>query len=450
MNKVDKAPQLGKKNKLLQLFLKAAAITMVVCLTIVGIGVGAYYGFIYQGRPKNLTKDSNLESRDAEAEKQKEAVSSINQTIAVFGVDKDEIRTDVILVANFNSQTNKAKILSIPRDTKVEWTDAQRDKLRQLKGSMIYTTKINEMTAYGGIENIREFTVNEMENMLGVKIDNYAIINIEAFRKIVDTIGGVEVNVPQAMRYRDRSQGLNINLQPGLQMLDGDKAEQLVRFRHYPNGDVDRIGVQQIFMKAFAEKVMSPQMITKIPQFIPIIFDCLKSDISLTQIGTYYPFLKSFNTSNLTFKTLPGEGRYENGISYFFPDETAKSEIIQEMFFDKQPASSEPALGTDTEAQPKEPVIDKAVTIEVLNATGVKGVAGRTKDTLEKEGYTVARIDNYDATNLASTTIYAKQAEKAEQFKSYFKNASIEEKTELKYDVQIVIGNDYAAVAPER
>ncbi|MDF2593960.1 MAG: cell envelope-related transcriptional attenuator [Clostridia bacterium] len=439
MSRVGKEQTAGQQKKLLKIFLRAVTITTIVCLAIVGIGIGAYYGFIYDG--KTAQKNEDLNAEEQEEEDQKQVVSNINQTIAVFGIDKDETRTDVVFVVNLNSKTNKVKVLAIPRDTKVEWTERQRAKLNEYKGSMIYTTKLNEMTAYGGMENIRDFTINQIENMLGVKIDNYVVINIEAFRKIVDTIGGVEVDVPSDMYYNDNAQDLHINLKAGPQLLDGDKAEQLVRFRHYPQGDVDRIKVQQVFLKAFAEKVMSPQMLTKIPQFIPIIFGYLKTDVSLTQIGVYYPFLQSFNTNYLTFNTIPGEGRYENGISYFFPDREAMDTLIEEVFFDTEVAGSSSA-GTSTEGQAQEPVIDKTVTIEVLNATGVSGIAGRTKDTLEKEGYKVDRIDNYSQDEL-DTVIYAKDIQKAEQFKSYFEDARIESSSTIEYDIQIIIGKNY-------
>lgn len=438
MKKLNEALNMGQKKKLLKIFLKAVGITSAVCIVTVGIVVGAYYGFIYDGKAK--VKDG-LTAEEQALEDAKQQASIINQTIAVFGTDEDGTRTDVIFVVNLNSQTNKVKVLAIPRDTKVQWSETQRSKLKEYKGLNVYTSKINEMTAYGGMDNIRDFTVDQIENMLGVKIDNYIIINLEAFRKIVDTIGGVEVDVPRRMRYTDRAQNLYINLDPGLQMLDGAKAEQLVRFRQYANGDVDRIQVQQLFLKAFAQKVMSPQTITKIPQFIPILFSYIKTDISLTKIASYYPFLQSFNLNGLSFNTIPGEGRYESGVSYFFPDRSALDTVIQEVFFDTSVVEDE----VPQEDSDETIVIDKTVTIEVLNATRTRGVAGTVKDRLEKEGYQVQRIDNYTQSDWETTTIYTKDIKKASQFKQYFNNAKIEINASIGYDVQIIIGKDYAS-----
>jgi LCP family protein required for cell wall assembly len=443
MKELNKEVAPAKKKKLLKIFLRAIAITLAVCVVIIGIGIGAYYQFIYDG--KTTTPSKELTDKEQEDEDNKQIVSNINQTIAVFGIDEDQTRTDVIFVVNFNSKTNKVKLVSIPRDTKVDWTDAQRNKLQEYKGSTVYTSKINEMTAYGGMENIRDFTIDEIENMIGSKVDNYIIVNLDAFRKIVDAIGGVEVDVPQRMQYTDNAQGLYIDLSPGLQVLDGDKAEQLVRYRQYLNGDVDRIQVQQLFLKAFAQKVMSPQMLPKIPQIVPIIFSSIKTDASLTEVSKYYPFLQSFNMNYLSFNTIPGEGRYEGGVSYFFPDRIALDTLIEEVFFDTQVAgSSETGTeGEDTEAG--QAVVDTDVTIEVLNATGTKGIAGEVKDELEKSGYKVDRIANYTEEDLLTTKIYAKDTKLAAQFKSYFKEASIQVSSSINYDIQIIVGKDYTS-----
>ncbi|MDF2596825.1 MAG: cell envelope-related transcriptional attenuator [Clostridia bacterium] len=443
MKELNKEVAPAKKKKLLKIFLRAIAITLAVCVVIIGIGIGAYYQFIYDG--KTTTPSKELTDKEQEDEDNKQIVSNINQTIAVFGIDEDQTRTDVIFVVNFNSKTNKVKLVSIPRDTKVDWTDAQRNKLQEYKGSTVYTSKINEMTAYGGMENIRDFTIDEIENMIGSKVDNYIIVNLDAFRKIVDAIDGVEVDVPQRMQYTDNAQGLYIDLSPGLQVLDGDKAEQLVRYRQYLNGDVDRIQVQQLFLKAFAQKVMSPQMLPKIPQIVPIIFSSIKTDVSLTEVSKYYPFLQSFNMNYLSFNTIPGEGRYEGGVSYFFPDRIALDTLIEEVFFDTQVAgSSETGTeGEDTEAG--QAVVDTDVTIEVLNATGTKGIAGEVKDELEKSGYKVDRIANYTEEDLLTTKIYAKDTKLAAQFKSYFKEASIQVSSSINYDIQIIVGKDYTS-----
>ena len=201
------------------------------------------------------------------------------------------------------------------------------------KHQWVRVGKINEMTSWGGIENIRPLTITTIERLLGVKIDNYVVVNLDAFRQIVDAIGGVEVEVKQRMKKDDYSQDLHIDLSPGVQVLDGEKAEQFVRFRGYPTGDLGRIEAQQDFLEAFAKKILSPEIITKIPKILPILFTSLKTDIGLTEIPSYYPYLKDFDINQLHFSILPGEARIEEGLSCFFVDEEAVCTLVQELFF---------------------------------------------------------------------------------------------------------------------
>lgn len=424
-----------KKKKLRSIFLKVVIITFAVCLFLVGGAFAAYRFMIYDDGGKQAAGSQTIKPKLFPKEK------DINETLAVFGVDKEGYRTDVIFVVNYNSKTNKVKVVSVPRDTKVEWSESQQQRLKELKDMTRTESKLNEMTSYGGIENIRSFTIDEIEHMLGVNIDNYVIITTDAFRKIVDAIGGVEVDVPvldgQGLQYDDSAQNLHIHLSPGLQKLNGSDAEGLVRFRKgYAEGDVGRIKTQQLFLKAFAEKVLSPGTITRLPQIIPVIFTCVKTDMSLTEIPQYYSHIKKFNLSNLTFNIIPGEPQHVEGKWYFMRDTEKMKAFVDEVFYDKPAVTSSAAMTTEAA------VIDKTVSVEVLNAANIKGAAGTVKDKLESAGYNVASIDNYSDGNLPNTVIYAKDLAKANQFKRYFTNASVEQKTDINYDIQIILGED--------
>jgi LCP family protein required for cell wall assembly len=418
----------AQKKKLGAIFFRVVVITSIISVALIGVIAAAYKLFIYQG------EDRGGESK-TKGVIQKE--KDINQTIAIFGVDKDGYRTDVIFVVNYNSKTNKAKIVSVPRDTMVEWSEEQQQKLNEYKGSSVSVSKINEMTSYGGIENIRDFTIDEIENILDIKIDHYAIVTIDAFRKTVDAIGGVEVDVPvlegDGLHYDDYAQDLHIHLNPGIQQLDGEQAEGLVRFRKgYAEGDVGRIRTQQLFLEAFAKKLMNPAILTKLPQIVPVIFTTIKTDMPLTEIPQYYAYIKKFDLAQLNFKIIPGEADYQNHKWYFIPNMAEMTQFTEEVFHDKLPETENTAVVVE----------DKEVTIEVLNATPIKGAAGGVKDELEKVGYNVERIDNYDTNDLPSTKIYAKDLTKAGQFKKYFAQAALEQNSNITYDIQIVLGND--------
>lgn len=455
MGQNNKTPKGKKEKTLLRLFLKSAGITLIVGVVLIGALAGVYYGFLYDGKSTTVASDVVLTEEEQNKENEKEKRSELNKTVAVFGVDKDGTRTDIIFVVNFNSETHKVKVLSVPRDTKVNWTDKQNSKLLELKGYTRSVSKLNEMTAYGGVENVRDFTIDELENILGVKIDNYVLVGLQSFRDIVDAVGGVEVTVPEfrgrGLHYDDYDQDLHIHLDPGLQLLNGEEAEGLIRFRKdnygnsYTNGDTDRIKVQQEFLSAFADKVLSPSIIPKLYNIISTVFANISTDIKLTEIPQYLSYLSDFSTDHIEFETVPGEGRMENGASYFFIDYDLLDETIQKVFYDTTVAGNEMIEGDEVgTSSSDEIVVDKTVIVEVYNASGEKGLAGGLKDKLEKLGYTIPKIDNYTKEDLTGTLIYAKDEDKAKQFLEYLpEDTMILESQTITADIQIVLGIDY-------
>lgn len=335
MNKIK-----SQKKKLWKVFLLAMGVTFIVCIMGTGIGAIVYNTFIHNDGVKAMSEkvekqeDNLLAESENEMDEKKllQLDKRVNKTVAIFGTDVEGLRTDVVLVANFNSETNKVNVISVPRDTKVDWKSDQRSFL-PTHNAWVKTSKINEMTAWGGIEQVRELTVRELENILGIKIDNYAVISTSVFREIIDAIGGVEFEVTERMKKDDYSQNLHIDLYPGIQLLDGDKAEQLVRYRDYIDGDLGRIKVQQKFLQAFAQKVLSPEIMIKLPKIIPVLLTSIKTDISLLELPEYYPYIKTFDINNLSFYTLPGIDRYENGISYYIANIEEIEELVNKLFF---------------------------------------------------------------------------------------------------------------------
>lgn len=260
----------------------------------------------------------------------------LKTTIAVFGTDKGELRTDVIFVVSIDKEKDFIEVVSIPRDTKVIWDAEQKAAMRATKGYSASISKINEMLVHGGKENIYELTIAEIEKLTDVKVDNYIIINLDIFKEVIDVIGGVEVDVPQRMYYTDRSQGLYIDLQPGVQVLDGEHAEMFVRFRKYPTGDVARVYAQQLFMNGVIKEIQQPSTLIRIPKLINIVFDKIDTDLSIKEMLKYATLIEDFSLTNVKFNVLPGIGRYENGVSYFIVDEEARLEMIKNRYEQSQ------------------------------------------------------------------------------------------------------------------
>ncbi len=231
-------------------------------------------------------------------------------TIMIMGVDErgDDVgRSDTLMIATLDPKKDQAALLSVPRDTRVK-----------IKGHGY--DKINAAYAYGG-HNLTKGTV---ESFLGVPMDHYVIINIQAFQRIIDAIGGIDIDVEKRMYYEDPwddDGGLVINLQPGMQHMDGKTAITYVRFRD-EEGDIGRIGRQQKFMKAVMEKITSPAIITKLPSVIKEVMSSVKTDLSFRQLLEFAGTLKEAQKNGLKTDMVPGRPLYIEGISYWIPDIT--------------------------------------------------------------------------------------------------------------------------------
>ena len=441
MNSKKRKLKKGAKKRLIRRFTTIMLSTFVIGTAVVIGGLATY---------QNLNKDGNMFSgfpglsagENKNKEKEEEKKESLKTNVAIFGVDIDGYRTDTMFVVHFDSEKNSADLVSVPRDTMVKLSETEAEKMRDYNRRTPKTMKLNEMTAYAGIKNVKETTVKQIERLLGIKIDNYVTVELEAFRKIVNHMDGIEVDVPMRMYYNDYSQKLHIDLQPGLQILDGDKAEQMVRFRKSggkgsggDGSDTGRIDVQQVFLKAFAEQLLSKENIPNLPKMIPAMFQHVKTDINILDLPKYYGYASGFDTSAINFHTIPGTARYQNGVSYFFPDMNELDNFVQGIFY------SEPEVETDEIGQGE--VIDKDVKIEVLNGGAPSGSAGELKNTISTDGYEVVRVANYKGDDKENITIYAKDTAKAEQFKRYFDNCDIyaDSSMDKDIDIQIIIGS---------
>ena len=229
-------------------------------------------------------------------------------TIMIMGVDErdDDVgRSDTLMIASLDPKKKQASLLSVPRDTRVK-----------IKGHGF--DKINAAYAYGH-EQLSQDTV---EGLLGINIDHYIIINTKSFQKIIDAIGGIDIDVPKRMHYEDPwddDGGLVIDFQPGKQHMDGAKAITYVRYRD-EEGDLGRIRRQQDFMKACMDKLVSPAIIPKLPTVIKEVMSSIKTDLSLRQLLEFAGTLKESKANGLKTDMVPGRPLYIDGVSYWIPD----------------------------------------------------------------------------------------------------------------------------------
>ena len=246
----------------------------------------------------------------------------------IMGVDANGtktykgIRTDTMMLFKVNFGTGETNLISIPRDTRV-----------LVKGK---NDKITHAHSIGG----PELTMITVREFLNLDIDYYVKVDFNAVMEIVDAIGGVEIDVPRNMEYT-ADPTLNINIKKGLQVLDGKNAHDFLRWRHnndmtlgYVDGDVGRIQAQQMFMKEFIKQTLQIKNITKLPKIIKTYYKNVETNIPMDVILQGAKLATKLDMNNINTETIPGEGEYIGGTSYYVYAEKETEELIMEVFDD--------------------------------------------------------------------------------------------------------------------
>ena len=325
----------------------------------------------------------------------------------ILGISTDEkgsLLTDTIMVASYNPKTQKAALISVPRDSYTGKNPAKATAYEKINS--LYSRKEDPQTV-----------LDAVNKLTGLNIQYYAIVKTEAFIKLVDAIGGVTFNVPIDMDYDDTSQDLHIHLKAGEQELDGDKAEQLVRFRHnndntsypaeYGDNDLGRMRTQREFIMQVVKQTAKVENITKIGKILDIAGENVITNIDFNAAKDYIPYVVEFNTDNLETDSLPGTVpslKQTNNVSIFVVDKVAAKEMVQKMFYNiegdeesleeetntsnssnttsNSTTSSSNTTGSQTSANSK-----SNIKIEVLNGSGVSSNLQKVVDQLEGAGF---------------------------------------------------------------
>ncbi|MBR6258851.1 MAG: LCP family protein, partial [Oscillospiraceae bacterium] len=209
-------------------------------------------------------------------------------TFVVLGTDDGNGNTDTIMVANFDTVNYKLNVVSIPRDTlvNVSWP----------------TKKVNSLYGVGGVER----TVSGLGEIMGFEPDFYALVNLKAFEKLVDAVGGIYYNVPVNMNYEDPAQNLYIHIAKGYQTLMGSEAVKVMRFRSgYSDADIGRIGTQQDFLKTAAEQIMANKDKINISTLAEIFINYVDTDLTKGNVVWFAKEFLKMDGENINFMTLP-------------------------------------------------------------------------------------------------------------------------------------------------
>jgi len=376
--------------------------------------------------------------------------------VLLMGVDTLEntdtgtgTRTDTIMVMSVDPVSKTGFILSLPRDTRVQITD--RDGY----------DKVNHAHSYGGTE----LAISTIKGFLNIPIHHYVKVDYRALFKTVDDLGGIEVDVSRDMKYRDTASvpPLDIDLKKGVQILNGEQSMGFLRFRKgYPNQDLGRIEAQQAFMDALIKKVASPASIINIPNYLDTMSKYIQTDMTMKDMLIIAKQALSIDINRIEKKTVPGEPDMIDGISYYEPDAQQLQEMLDYLLSGAYPLP-EPAEGQVTPANPEnkasqvsgtsnvKPQVKKDTSnykIQVLNGSGVSGIARRASDLLKIEDITVTGTGNAGDFNNENTVIYYKDDSTfASEIRDVLRVGKISKGTKdiasTEPDIVIVLGKDF-------
>lgn len=332
-------------------------------------------------------------------------------------------RSDTMLLVRVDPIADTVSLLSIPRDTQVDIPN-------------VGVTKINDANVRGGA-TLAAQTVSA--NLNGVQIDRYVRVSTDAFKELVNLLGGVEVYVPKPMKYEDKTQKLKIDLSPGRQILNGDQAEQFARFRHDDLGDIGRVQRQQTLLKALRKQVTSPSIIPRIPSLVKAMQKYIDTNLSLEEMLALVGAGRKLSEGKFKMVMLPGRFSSPNEFiaSYWLMDSLGRDRVMQQ-YFDVNPID----LTADAS------VAATSLRISLQNASGDPNAAYEMRRFLSKLGFNDVVI-SYDLPNRQSQTqVIPQQGDfhGAEDIQRVLGLGIVEAEStgDLESDITIQVGEDWA------
>lgn len=389
-------------------------------------------------------------------ENTKKNLGELRVLILGISTDQDGVDlTDTIMVASYNPNTQKATLLSIPRDTYTGRNPARATAYEKINS--LYSRKHRP-----------DETLEAVNELTGLNIQYYVVVKTEALIKLVDAIGGVTFNVPIDMDYDDVTQDLHIHLKAGEQKLNGEQAEWLVRFRHnndgssypseYGDNDLGRMRTQREFIMQVIKQTAKPENIFKLGEILDIANEDLITNLDFNTLKDYIPYAVEFNTDNLLTATLPGttpDLSTTNNVSIYVVDKKETKAMIEELFFnrdlevtddDTNTVSGNSTTNSISTSSSKDDVDKSDLKIEILNGTGNDEALENAVNLIEGSGYNVKSKGS--TTPTAKTTIINKKDIDDIFLKNIEDVLGIGEiknsdSSSSKVDITIILGRDY-------
>lgn len=317
--------------------------------------------------------------------KTKEHLEEFRVLLLGVSTDISSKLTDTIIVASYNPKNQTANLLSIPRDTYIGTNRNKADSY----------DKINSLYQKGPDKILEE--VNEIT---GLDIKYYVVIETGALVDLVNAIGGVDFDVPIDMDYDDPTQDLHIHLKSGMQKLNGNQAEQVVRFRHnnngttysseYGNNDIGRMKTQRAFLTQVLKQTINLKNIFKINELIDIAYKNVQTNINVDNAKDYIPYIIEYDISQLQSTTLPGEPEKINGLWFFNYNKKETKQLVEELYYsDNITLDNENNEITQTNDVSTQLSTQSDIRIELLNGSGKSINLTKATNQLKQKGYNV-------------------------------------------------------------
>ena len=421
---VEAAPRMRIHAERRKAAIRRAVLAVLTLVLVMGVAGGAWAMWFFND------VQSNLAAKPAEHKKITKALTKAKPkepfTVLLLGDDRrkgeTKARTDTIIIARVDPESKEVRMVSIPRDTKV-----------QLPG--YHTDKINAAGFYGG----PSLVIDTVEEFLGVPINHYMMVDFKGFRQVVDAMGGVwidvdvEIDDKKAASHGSRQA---YHIDPGYQLLDGEHALTYVRSRDFPDADFTRMKHQQSFFKALAKQSLQLANVLKLPDIVRSMSKHTQTSMNPGEILVLVKAMRGIGEDNVQTATITGDW-----ISpYVIADEDVKEHLAEAL-----------RTGADIEADvaktPAEEVVASNVSVTVRNGAGIAGCASQASERLKTKGYQISSIGNANQFVYEKTLVIFKDQEaKARSVAAALGVAKVVESRGMysfSTDVLVVVGKDW-------
>ena len=256
-------------------------------------------------------------------------------TFILVGLDNQQL-ADAIMVGTFYRDNGMIHLMSIPRDMIVRIPPHRLERMRADGIHPPRTLKVNEMRSHGGQVHGIYYLMEQLGEMFGIAFDFYVEVELAAFRRIVDAIGGVYMNIPRRLWYEslDQRPPLRINVPAGENvLLDGNMAEGVVRYRQWPMGDLQRNQMQMEFMTQLIRQAATRDALLYNPmELISIATENVRTNLGLAAV-TFIPYIPRVGLDSVQTFTMPGTLGFVERREYFIPNTAELPGTIADIFF---------------------------------------------------------------------------------------------------------------------